>query len=233
MPGRALAILAHPDDAEFMAGGTLAHWLAAGWQVAYVLCTNGGAGTQDRAMTPARLSAIRQAEQRAAAAALGVASVEFLEYADGELQHTLDLRRQLTRAIRHHRPDRLLCFDPVTRWFPDYINHADHWTSGEAALAAAFPAAREFLAFPDLLAEGLEPHKVMEVWLTGTLQPNEWIDIAETLDRKIAAMLHHVSQVGDGAEATAAIRARAAAIGAQAPVPLAAAEVFRVIHMRR
>jgi LmbE family N-acetylglucosaminyl deacetylase len=232
-PGRALAILAHPDDAEFMAGGTIATWIDAGWQVAYLLCTNGGAGSEDIGMTAAVLSALRQAEQRAAADALGVGGVEFLDYPDGELQHTLDLRRQITRAVRRYRPYRVLCFDPTTRWYPDYINHADHWTSGEAALAAVFPAARERLAFPELLDEGLEPHKVMDIWLTGTLQPNHWVDIEAVLDRKLAAMLLHTSQVGDGAEAAAAIRARAATVGQQAPTPLAAAEAFRVIQMRR
>jgi LmbE family N-acetylglucosaminyl deacetylase len=231
--GRALAILAHPDDAEFLAGGTIATWIAAGWEVAYLLCTRGDGGTDDPAITTEQLAALRQAEQQQAAALLGVTSVEFLDYPDGQLQHTLDLRRQLTRAIRRHRPDRLLCFDPQTHWFPDYVNHPDHYTSGEAALAAAFPTARERLAFPELLAEGLGPHKVMEIWLVGSLQPNHWVDISATLERKIAAMLAHASQVGDGREATAALHRRAAEAGRQAPAPLDAAEPFRVIHMRR
>lgn len=230
---RALVILAHPDDPEFMAGGTIAGWTTAGWEVAYLLLTNGNAGSDDPAMTPARLSARRQEEQRAAAAALGVAEVAFLDHSDGCLQHTLDLRREIARQVRRGRPDLVLCFDPMTRWYPDYVNHPDHWIAGEAALAAVFPAARERLAFPELLDEGLLPHKVMEIWLCGSLQPNHWVDIGATLEAKIAAMCLHRSQVGDGAEVDATLRRRAATAGAAASPPLAAAEDFRVIRMRR
>lgn len=230
---RAMVILAHPDDAEFLAGGTIAGWLAAGWRVSYLLCTNGSGGSDDLAMTAPRLTAIRQAEQADAARLMGVEEVTFLDYRDGELQHTLALRCELTRHIRRYRPDRLLCFDPVTRHFPDYINHADHYISGEAALAAAFPAAREHLAFPELLREGLLPHKVMEIWLTGTLSPNHWEEITATFERKIEAMRCHSSQVGDGVELAATLRRRAEEAGRQADPPLPLAEPFRVIKMRR
>jgi LmbE family N-acetylglucosaminyl deacetylase len=184
-------------------------------------------------MTPDRLAATRQAEQRAAGAALGVHDVRFLDHSDGLIEHTLDLRRELVRVIRQVRPDRLICFDPATRWFADYVNHPDHYLSGEAALAAVFPTARERLAFPELLIEeGLEPHKVMEIWLVATLQPNYWHDISATLEQKLAAMRCHVSQVGDGERIDRVLRQRAAEAGAQATPPLAAAEAFRVIHMR-
>jgi LmbE family N-acetylglucosaminyl deacetylase len=232
-PGRALVILAHPDDAEFLAGGTVALWIAAGWEVVYLLCTDGSAGSDDPAMTPARLSALRQAEQAAAAEFMGVAAVAFLDHPDGQLQHTLDLRRELARFVRRYRPDRVLCFDPMTRYFPDYVNHPDHYISGEAALAAVFPAARERLAFPELLDEGLEPHKVMEIWLCGTLAPNHWQEISATIDRKIAAMCLHASQVGDPAAIAATLRRRAADEGSRATPPIALAESFRVITMRR
>jgi LmbE family N-acetylglucosaminyl deacetylase len=135
--------------------------------------------------------------------------------------------------MRRFRPDRVLCFDPTTRWFPDYVNHPDHYISGEAALAAVFPAARERLAFPELLAENLEPHKVMEIWLVGTLQPNHWVDISGVLDRKIGAMLLHTSQVGDGEEARTSLQRRAADAASRAPEPMTAAEEFRLIRMRR
>jgi LmbE family N-acetylglucosaminyl deacetylase len=226
-------ILAHPDDPEFMVGGTIAHWVAAGWEVTYLLCTRGDAGSDDPAMTPDRLSGLRQHEQRDAAAALGVRQVLFLDYPDGQLQHTLELRREIARVVRQVRPDRAVCFDPSTRWYPDYVNHPDHYISGEAALAGIFPAARERLAFPELLAEGLEPHKVMEIWLTGSLQPDHWEDISDTLEAKIAAMCRHGSQVGDGTEVRAALERRAAAAGRLAPEPMAAAEDFRRIRMRR
>lgn len=231
--GRALVVLAHPDDPEFLVGGTIATWTAAGWEVAYLICTDGSAGSEDPTMTGARLSALRQEEQRVAAEALGAGPVEFLHYPDGQLQHTLDLRREIARAVRRFRPARVVCFDPTTRWFPDYVNHPDHYISGEAALAGVFPAARERMAFPELLDEGLEPHKVMEIWLTATSQPNHWEDISATLERKIDAMCRHVSQVGDGAEVRETLRRRAADAGQRAPTPLPAAEEFRLIRMRR
>ncbi|MCC6629459.1 MAG: PIG-L family deacetylase [Chloroflexi bacterium] len=232
-PGRTLAILAHPDDPDFLAGGTVAGWTDAGGEVVYLLCTRGDGGTTDPTISHDQLAEQRQAEQRAAGLALGVHEVHFLEHGDGQLQHTLDLRRQLVRAIRRIRPDRLLCFDPATRWYADYVNHPDHYLSGEAALAAVFPTARERLAFPELLEqEGLEPHAVMEIWLVGTLQPNYWQDIGATLERKIAAMRCHVSQVGDGQRVEGVLRQRAADAGAQASPPLAAAEPFRVIRLR-
>jgi len=232
-PGRTLCILAHPDDPDFLAGGTIATWTDAGGEVVYLLCTRGDGGTTDPTITHDQLAAMRQAEQRTAAAALGVHDVRFLAHGDSLLQHTLDLRRELVRVIRLVRPDRLVCFDPASRWFADYVNHPDHYLSGEAALAAVFPTARERLAFPELLErEGLEPHKVMEIWLVATQQPNHWQDISATLDRKIAAMHCHVSQVGDGARIEGVLRQRAADMGAQATPALDAAEAFRVIRMR-
>ena len=174
-PERALALFAHPDDPEFVAGGLIARWTATGSRVGYVIMTDGragGAGLGETRPTPEALVARRQAEQRAAGAALGVKpeDIVFLNYHDGELFHTLELRRQLTREIRRFRPDAAILFDPQRRVLPGYVQHPDHWTSGEAALAALAPLAGNRLAFPDLLDEGLEPHQVRDIYLTSAVR---------------------------------------------------------------
>jgi LmbE family N-acetylglucosaminyl deacetylase len=201
-PERALALFAHPDDPEFVAGGLIARWTAAGSRVGYVIMTEGragGAGLGETRLTREALVARRQDEQRAAGAALGVKpeDIVFLNYHDGELFHTLELRRQLTREIRSFRPDAAILFDPQRRVLPGYVQHPDHWTSGEAALAALAPLAGNRLAFPDLLEEGLEPHQVRDIYLTSAVQPNLSVDIGATIERKIAAMQLHTSQVAD------------------------------------
>ena len=201
-PARALALFAHPDDPEFVAGGLIARWTAAGSRVGYVIMTDGragGAGLGEEHPTPDALVARRQDEQRAAGLALGVQpdDIVFLGYHDGELFHTLDLRRQLVREIRRFQPDAAILFDPQRRLLPGYIQHPDHWTSGEAALAALAPLAGNRLAFPELLAEGWEPHQVRDIYLTSAMQPNLAVDISATLEHKIAAMQLHTSLVAE------------------------------------
>lgn len=196
-PESAMVIVAHPDDAEFMVAGTVAKWVSAGAEVTYVVITKGDKGSDDPAMTPSRLTEVREAEQRAAGAILGVRNFVFMGYADGYLQPTLELRRDLARLIRAYRPQVVICFDPTNRFFGDnYINHPDHRASGDAALDAIFPSARDRLTFPELLADGLEPHKVREVWMGGAHEANTWVDIGETLDVKKKALLAHPSQLG-------------------------------------
>jgi LmbE family N-acetylglucosaminyl deacetylase len=196
-PESAMVIVAHPDDAEFMVAGTVAKWAKAGAAVTYVVITKGDKGSDDPAMTPSRLTVIREAEQRAAGAILGVRDYVFMGYADGYLQPTLELRRDLARLIRMHRPQLVACFDPTSRFLADtYINHPDHRASGDAALDAVFPAARDRLTFPELLADGLEPHKVHEIWLGSSSTPNTWVDIGPTLELKKQALLAHPSQLG-------------------------------------
>ncbi len=163
-PRRVLVMMAHPDDPEFTSGGTLALWRAQGAWCGYVVCTGGDKGSEDTALSTAELVATREVEQRLAARRLGIDTVEFLGHEDGGLQHTLELRRELVRAIRRHRPDTVLCFDPTTRFMGDwYIQHPDHYLSGEAVLAAIYPAARNGRTFPELLDEGLQPHTVQQV----------------------------------------------------------------------
>jgi LmbE family N-acetylglucosaminyl deacetylase len=195
LPRRVLVVMAHPDDAEFTAAGTVAWWAQAGAECVYVLCTDGNKGSDDPAMTPQRLAPIRRAEQRAAIAHLGARDVWFLGFEDGVLEPTLALRRAITRAICEWQPDTVICPDPTMRWFgSEYINHPDHRAAGEAALAAVFPSARNRLIFPELFADGLEPHAVSAIYLSATEQPDTWVDITSTMDRKLAALAEHRSQ---------------------------------------
>ena len=196
---RVLAVFAHPDDIDFGAAGTVARWVDEGIEVAYLLVTRGEAGGFDE--TPrTEMPAIREAEQRAAAAAVGVSQVQFLDgYADGAIYVTHQLRRDIARTIRHWRPERVLTNSPLRRW--DSLggpNHPDHAAVGEATCDAVYPDARNPYAHPELLAdEGLEPWSVGEVWFTGGPDPDHYMDITETFDRKWAALRSHVSQLPD------------------------------------
>lgn len=195
---RVLVIVAHPDDAEFSSGGTIAKWAREGKEITYLLCTNGNKGSGDPMMTSDRLAVIREKEQRAAASVLGVKDVLYLGYNDGELVPSLTLRRDITRVIRQVRPDIVITMDPTVRFRRGtYLNHSDHRVAGDTALDAIYPAARDHLYFPELLAEGLRTHIVKEVYLTGSDQTDVWVDISDTIDLKIAALRQHVSQVGD------------------------------------
>ncbi|HET7036725.1 MAG TPA: PIG-L deacetylase family protein, partial [Thermomicrobiaceae bacterium] len=197
-PRRVLVVMAHPDDAEFICGGTIAKWAAAGSHIVFALGTRGDKGSSDPDMSSERLMEIREREQHDAARALGVKEVEFLGFRDAELVADLQLREAITRAIRKHRPDALICQDPTARWSgQDYIQHPDHLAMGEAALAAVFPSARDPLTFPQLLAEGLQPHKTPEVYLAAARESDVWIDISDAFETKIAALKAHKSQMKD------------------------------------
>ncbi len=198
MPSRAMVIMAHPDDPEFFSGGLIALWCAAGVEVIYLILTNGNKGSDDPTFTPEKLVAVRQQEQRAAAAILGVKEVIFFDEPDGELQPTLNLRQRIVAEIRRFRPEAIITLDP-TRYFYQgmYINHADHRAAGEVTIDAVFPAARNRMYHPELLFDGLEPHAVKEVYLAGSLQPNRWVDITAFLDTKLKAILCHASQIKD------------------------------------
>lgn len=230
LPERALVVVAHPDDAEFMVAGTVARWTRAGSHVVYVVVTKGERGSDDPAMTPDRLAHIREEEQRAAARILGVEEVLFLGYPDAYLQYTLELRRDIVRMIRRYRPDVVVTFDPTTRFFRDaYANHPDHRVTGDATVDAAYPAARDRLTFPELLSEGLEPHKVRELWLGTTHEPNLWVDITSVLDLKRQALLAHPSQLDEGVAAFVTVLARETA----RDQPFEYAEAFRRVVIER
>ena len=194
---RGMVIVAHPDDAEWMCAGTVAKWCAEGWEVVYVMCTDGSKGSSDPEVTSDQLIAIREAEQRNACRVLGVKDVVFLGYPDAHLEATMALRKDLAREIRRHRPDVVIVESPVRRPMSDfYISHPDHLAAGEAALAAVFPTARDRLTFPDLLDEGLEPHKVKEVWIGGGEEGSDhFVDVASHMPTAIAALKAHESQL--------------------------------------
>jgi LmbE family N-acetylglucosaminyl deacetylase len=197
-PKKIAVIMAHPDDAEFICAGTIARWAEEGNEVVYVLLTSGDKGSDDPTMTSDQLVATREAEQREAARILGVKEVTFLKYPDAYLEPNLELRKTLTRVIRRLKPDVVVCQDPTVRWADSqYINHPDHRAAGEATLAAIFPSARDRLTFPELLAEGLEPHKVREVYLAGAQTPDVAIDISAQMEKKLASLRAHASQLGD------------------------------------
>ena len=162
-----MVIMAHPDDAEWGCAGTVAKWCAEGWDVVYVLCTDGSKGSSDPEMTGEKLIKIREKEQRDAGKVLGLKDVVFLGYPDSYLEPTLELRRDIAREIRRHKPDVVIVGNPSRGLESHYVGHPDHYAAGEAALSAVFPTARDRMTFPELIEEGLEPHKVREVWIAG------------------------------------------------------------------
>lgn len=190
-PKRVMAVMAHPDDADFTCAGTVAKWAEQGWQITYVMCTSGDKGTNDPAITPQQIAAIRQQEARAAARELGVAECLFLDHKDGELEVTMAFRRELAQLLRQHKPDVVLTHDP----WRHYQIHPDHRAAGFSTLDA-IAAARDRLYFVEQLANGLEPHRVKEAYLWAPESPNLWVDIADTFAKKIAALKQHHSQVG-------------------------------------
>lgn len=189
-PADILIIIAHPDDAEFGAAGSVAKWTAEGKQVVYVVCTGGEKGTSDRSLTPDKLAGIRRREQRSAAKLLGVEEVVFLDYRDQELEDTPNFRKEIVRQIRRYRPRTVVTSDPYRR----YIWHRDHRIVGQVTLDAIFPYARDYLAYPDLIDEGLEPHKVAEILFFAAEDINLRQDITATFDKKLAALRCHESQ---------------------------------------
>ncbi len=199
-PERVMSIHAHPDDQEFTVGGTLAKWARAGSTIVTVCITSGNAGSNAYTppeMTRALLAPIREEEQRNACRVLGIADVIFLRYEDGVLEPSIPLRRDLTRLIRSHRPDAVVCGDPTVRFYgTTYLNHPDHRAAADVTLDAVFPSSETRLIFPELLDEGLEPHHVKSVFVHGATRPDTYIDIGETLETKIAALREHKSQMG-------------------------------------
>jgi LmbE family N-acetylglucosaminyl deacetylase len=218
--GPLLVVGAHPDDPEFGSGGTIAAFTAAGQEVHYIVCTDGSKGSKDRAVNPHDLVRRRQEEQRGAAAELGVASVSFLEQIDGELENNRPVRLPIARAIRTLRPHVLITHDA---WRPWQL-HPDHRATG-LAVTDAFIAARDHLYLPELLREGLEPWPVPELWLWGSLQPDHWVDITSVIDRKLAALRHHASQISSFEALQERLRKAAGEIGE--PQGLTYAEAFK------
>jgi LmbE family N-acetylglucosaminyl deacetylase len=194
---RILVIVAHPDDVDFSAAGSVARWTDAGIDVTYCVVTDGDAGGHDESVPRSEIAPMRRAEQTAAAKCVGVTDLRFLGYPDGRVEATLGLRRDLARVIRQVRPDRVLCPTPERNYVRMPPSHPDHRAVGSAALDAVYPDARNPFAFPELLAgEGLEPWTVREVWMAAGLAPNRYIDVTDTFGRKVAALRAHHSQIG-------------------------------------
>lgn len=226
----AVVIVAHPDDAEFAAAGTVATWVNEGWEVYYVICTDASGGGPDDAIDVGRearlvISNTRKSEQRAACDILGVKDVIFLDYPDGQLQPNIELRRSLVRVLRQYKPYRVLCQSPERTWTPVYAigrYHPDHLAVGEAAIAAIYPASQNGWDFPELLNEGLHPHKVREVYFSGAPNPNYAVDITGKWDLKLAALRAHTSQLaGRFDEIERMVYTRSAECGAKYEMALA------------
>ncbi len=193
-----MVVFAHPDDADWGCSGSAAKWTRLGWEVVYVMCTDGSKGTEDRSLTGAELSEIRKQEQLEAGRVLGLKTVEFLDFPDGYLEPTIELRREIVRAIRKHRPHILITTNPTRDLsFGRYIGHPDHFAAGEAAMSAVFPSARDHLWDPDMLAEGLEPWKVHEVWvMMFGAEADFWYELEESdVEKAIGAIKAHASQL--------------------------------------
>lgn len=195
---RVMAIMSHPDDIEFTCGATVAKWASEGEEITFVLGTSGDKGSDDPDFNSETLMETREAEQRDAARILGVKNVEFLRMRDAELVADLETRKNITRVIRKYKPDAVICQDPTVRYMGGYINHPDHIAMGEAVLAAVYPSARDRLTFPELLAEGYEPHKVREVYLSaGSSDIDHFVDVTEFMDKKFESLKAHKSQLGE------------------------------------
>jgi LmbE family N-acetylglucosaminyl deacetylase len=226
-PDRVLAVYAHPDDPEISCGATLARWAAAGSQVHVLVCNRGEKGSKDPAADRDELVRRRAGEMEAAGRVLGLAGREQLGVADGELVNSTELRRSLVAAIRRTRPDVVVCPDPTAVIFGDtYFNHADHRIAGWAALEAVSPAAGNPHYFPD----AGPPHSVGVVMLSGTLEPNVWVDVGASLQTKVDALLCHASQLEGSPEFfRTVLQGRAEAEGRTAGVPYA--ECFRRLRL--
>lgn len=212
-PQNILVILAHPDDPEFFCGATLAKWARAGHNLTYLLLTCGDKGFNPAThpgMTPEKLCAIRHEEQRAAADIIGARAVHIMDFPDGHLVADMVTRRDVVREIRRHKPDILLTCDPQNLFAPYGINHPDHRAAGQVVLDAVFPAAGNIAYFPELLVEGFPPHMPREVWCSLTLQPNVTIDVTDTMEVKLQAILKHTTQVQDPEKLIERFKARRA-----------------------
>lgn len=217
-PKVVLGVAAHPDDLDFSAAGTMAAFAKQGASMHYLILTDGGKGTADMNVSSEQLISTRQDEQRAAAAEVGCHDVEFLAYPDGGLEVTLAVKRDIARTIRRVKPDIVITIDPTMVYSAErgFINHPDHRAAGQATLDAVFPLARDHLSFPELLDEGLEPHKVRTVLLTNFEKNDYCVDISGTIEQKMSALAAHVSQIQDIPATQSRMRELARKLGEQA-----------------
>ncbi len=225
----ALVLFAHPDDAEFMCGGTVAKWVREGCEVHYVVITDGSAGSNEPGETRAGLREVREREQRAAADVLGVSTVTFLGEVDGMLEVTLETRRKVCREVRRARPEVMVAPDPSRLWSGEgYINHWDHKQAGVLALTAIMPDAPSRPMFPELLDEGLEPYEVPNLWLASN-DHDVYVDISDTMDTKLEALTAHASQHGEASAPW--VRERAEQLAQESGDGYRYAEAFKVFRL--
>jgi LmbE family N-acetylglucosaminyl deacetylase len=227
---RILVVMAHPDDVDFSAAGTVANWRDQGIDVTYCLVTDGDAGGHDPSVPRANIGAIRRAEQVAAAKEVGVSDLIWLGYPDGQVMVSLALRRDIARVIRQIRPQRVVCPWPERIYTRVFASHPDHLAVGEATFCAVYPDARNPFAFPELAAEGLDAHVVDEIWAVAGSEPDVYADVTDVFDRKVAALRAHGSQTGGMTDLAGLLRTgmEAAAVrGGLGPGRLA--ETFRRI----
>ena len=231
-PQRVMVVAAHPDDIEFGAAGTIARWVNEGASVRYLVVTRGDKGSDDPRADIAALVELREREQRAAAAEIGVEGVNFLDEPDGQVQATLELRERITRAVRAFRPEAVMTHDPTVLFVNnEWVNHPDHRAVGQSAVDAVFPTARDPLNFPEHLAAGLQAWKVAELYLWSTNEANQVVDIGDTLERKVAALGHHASQFRAFDDIARWVRRRSEELGER--TGYRAAEGFRRVTLAR
>ena len=231
-PERVLVVAAHPDDIEFGAAGTVARWVSEGSSVRYLLATRGDKGSDDPDADISALVKVREREQRAAAAEIGVERVDYLDEPDGQVEPSLRLRECITRAIRAFRPEVVMTHDPTVLFVNnEWVNHPDHRAVGQTTVDAVFPTARDPLNFREHLDDGLGSWKVAELFLWSTNEANQIVDIGATLDRKVAALVHHASQFRSIDEIERWVRRRSEELGERAGYR--AAEGFRRVTLAR
>jgi LmbE family N-acetylglucosaminyl deacetylase len=231
-PERVLVVAAHPDDIEFGAAGTVARWVAEGASVRYLLVTRGDKGSDDPDTDVTELARLREDEQRAAAAELGVEGVDFLDEPDGQVEPSLRLRERITFALRSFRPEIVMTHDPTVLFVNnEWVNHPDHRAVGQVTVDAVFPTARDPLNFREHLRAGLGAWKVAELYLWSTNEANQLVDIGDTIERKIAALGRHASQFRSFEEVARWVRRRSEELGERAGYR--AAEGFRRVTLAR
>ena len=231
-PDRVLVVAAHPDDIEFGAAGTVARWVNEGAEVRYLVVTRGDKGSDDPDADIGALTRLRETEQRAAAAELGVDGVDFLDEPDGQVEPSLALRERITYAIRAFQPEVVMTHDPTVLFVNnEWVNHPDHRAVGEVTVDAVFPTARDPLNFRQHLDDGLEAWKVAELYLWSTNEANQLVDIGATMERKVAALAHHASQFRHFDDVARWVRRRSEELGERAGYR--AAEGFRRVTLAR
>ena len=228
---RILVVMAHPDDCDFGAGGTIAKWTAQGISVSYCIITNGDQGGEESDVPIEEMAKVRQEEQREAGKALGVTDITFLNHRDGWLVPTIELRKEIVREIRKSKPDRMVIQSPERNYERIFASHPYHLAAGEVAIQAVYPDARNPYAFTDLKAAGFEPWRVKEVWITSSPTPNHFIDITETFPKKIAALKAHVSQTAHNLELEEMVKSWGERNAEAQGLPAGrVAEIFKVIN---